>query len=186
MTVTTVNTCPVCGGSGEELSGVCHCGTSMEGHSLYDNHSATEMVRPCPECSITREKLIEYFSQEPPEQDCGEIREGRFCTLKAGHIGPHTYKLPREKTEAEKTIRKREAVKNPPAGTVLHCSTCHTPLTTKTTATETGLWCDRCCYPPPIENTYLAKPMPKLKENPDVQKWIKWIKNKNFGALGRP
>lgn len=47
--------CPLCHGTGEESSGVCHCGAEMEGHSLYDNHSATEMTRPC-EC-LSKAKL---------------------------------------------------------------------------------------------------------------------------------
>lgn len=34
------------GATCEERSGVCHCGASMDGHSLYDNHSAVEMARP--------------------------------------------------------------------------------------------------------------------------------------------
>lgn len=42
--------CPDCRGTGIEHSGVCHCGASMEGHSLYDNHTATEMTRPCETC----------------------------------------------------------------------------------------------------------------------------------------
>jgi len=42
--------CETCGGTGTEESGVCHCGASMEGHSLYDNHMATEMTRQCEKC----------------------------------------------------------------------------------------------------------------------------------------
>jgi hypothetical protein len=42
--------CPVCNGTGEEQSGVCHCGMPMEGHSAYDNHLPVEMVRRCEEC----------------------------------------------------------------------------------------------------------------------------------------
>lgn len=42
--------CPACNGTGEERSGVCHCGASIDGHSLYDNHSAVEMTRPCEAC----------------------------------------------------------------------------------------------------------------------------------------
>jgi hypothetical protein len=51
-------TCAVCGGSGTESSGVCYCGSNIEGHSLYDNHSAVEMTRPC-EC-------VKCIKQEAP------------------------------------------------------------------------------------------------------------------------
>lgn len=43
--------CGACDDTGIEHSGVCHCGASMDGHSFYDNHSATEMTRPCESCS---------------------------------------------------------------------------------------------------------------------------------------
>ena len=39
--------CTICNKTGVEMSGVCHCGAEMEGHSVYDDHSATEMTRPC-------------------------------------------------------------------------------------------------------------------------------------------
>jgi len=42
--------CPACGGTGEERSGVCHCGMAMDGHGAYDNHMATEMTRRCESC----------------------------------------------------------------------------------------------------------------------------------------
>jgi hypothetical protein len=41
--------CPICDGTGIERSGVCYCGADMDGHSLFDNHCATEMTRQC-EC----------------------------------------------------------------------------------------------------------------------------------------
>lgn len=43
--------CAACKGTGVDESGVCHCGQPMDGHSLYDNHSAVEMTRPCEECT---------------------------------------------------------------------------------------------------------------------------------------
>lgn len=43
--------CTVCHGTGIERSGVCHCGAEMDGHSVYDNHGALEMVRPCEFCT---------------------------------------------------------------------------------------------------------------------------------------
>ena len=42
--------CPDCKGTGEEQSGVCYCGDVMEGHSVWDNHMATEMTRRCQTC----------------------------------------------------------------------------------------------------------------------------------------
>lgn len=50
--------CPHCGGSGTEYSDVCHCGASMEGHGVYDNHSATEMTRPCQTCTKSLESRL--------------------------------------------------------------------------------------------------------------------------------
>lgn len=43
----------------ERNSGVCHCGESMEGHSLYSNHSPKEMIMPS-----------EVVSLEEHEFDC--------------------------------------------------------------------------------------------------------------------
>lgn len=44
--------CKTCGGTGIELSGVCHCGESMDDPSVFahDNHSAVEMERECETC----------------------------------------------------------------------------------------------------------------------------------------
>jgi len=42
--------CGTCNDEGIERSGVCHCGDSMDGHSLFDNHGAVEMERYCPDC----------------------------------------------------------------------------------------------------------------------------------------
>lgn len=42
--------CPGCEGTGEERSGVCHCGMPMDGHTPYDNHTPTEMTRRCEIC----------------------------------------------------------------------------------------------------------------------------------------
>lgn len=44
--------CKECNDTGIEHSGVCHCGTPMDGHSVYDNHCATEMTRPCKSCEL--------------------------------------------------------------------------------------------------------------------------------------
>jgi hypothetical protein len=43
--------CSTCEDKGIEYSGVCHCGAEMDGHSVYDNHGATEMWRYCPDCA---------------------------------------------------------------------------------------------------------------------------------------
>lgn len=54
--------CPDCQGTGIEHSGVCYCGAEMEGHSNYDNHTATEMTRPCQTCTrdlIRRKMAVE-------------------------------------------------------------------------------------------------------------------------------
>jgi hypothetical protein len=48
-----VSECFECGGTGVECSGVCHCGQSMEGHSVYENHMAVEMTRKCESCGGT-------------------------------------------------------------------------------------------------------------------------------------
>lgn len=48
--------CETCAGIGEERSGVCHCGESMEGY--HDNHSAVEMVRRCESCDGTGKRIV--------------------------------------------------------------------------------------------------------------------------------
>jgi len=45
--------CMACGATGEERSGVCHCGTSLNLHSVYENHTAVEMTRTCEICGGT-------------------------------------------------------------------------------------------------------------------------------------
>jgi hypothetical protein len=42
--------CADCNNTGIFESGICHCGEEMEGHSVWDNHPATEMTGPCPWC----------------------------------------------------------------------------------------------------------------------------------------
>jgi hypothetical protein len=57
--------CKTCNGTGEEKSGVCHCGDMMDSHRLDDNHSPTEMTRPCLDCirvSNTTGKVIDHIA----------------------------------------------------------------------------------------------------------------------------
>jgi hypothetical protein len=44
----------------QEASGVCHCGASMEGHPVYDNHSATEQMREIPVTLMAPLSLEEF------------------------------------------------------------------------------------------------------------------------------
>lgn len=113
---------------------------------------------------ITREHLMEVCGRdidapEAPATDitsgpeiCGEISlEGsRYCVLDGNHSGPHAF---------EKLIPK---VPIKTDGMVLHCARCNTELTRKSSATSTGFWCDSCCYPPSMQDTYLARPKPKM------------------------
>jgi hypothetical protein len=98
---------------------------------------------------IDWETMMELCEREAPDATCNEIRADGFgfCVLDAGHDGPHAY---------ETYFPKKE--KTTEDGMVLHCSACKNPLTTKTSSSKTGYWCDTCCYPPPLKNTYLAKP----------------------------
>ena len=92
----------------------------------------------------TREQLLALCGRdapdppEPPEPEhdvCGEISlEGsRFCVLDSGHDGPHAYEFHKLAVPVDTT------------GMVLHCANCHSQLTTKSSATHTGYWCDACC-----------------------------------------
>lgn len=67
--------CVLCNGTGEERSGVCHCGAEMEGHSLYDNHSATEMTRPCPNCRPGESNTVEVEEWDFEDEDPSEIED---------------------------------------------------------------------------------------------------------------
>ncbi len=57
--------CPTCDGSGEERSGVCHCGQSMEGPNQCDNHSSVEMVRECVACGGSGRASVPGAHLEP-------------------------------------------------------------------------------------------------------------------------
>ena len=50
--------CMDCGGTGEERSGACHCGTSLNLHSVYENHTAVEMTRTCEACGGTGKREV--------------------------------------------------------------------------------------------------------------------------------
>jgi hypothetical protein len=126
---------------------------------------------------IDREKLLELCGKDAPEAEpfprpnsCGEISlDGyRFCALPLNHAGPHSF--------ASKPINQKQS------DVVLHCAECNTPLTTKVTSTDTGYWCEKCCYPPSLQDTYLAKPKPKSSAaeiatihsnfNPNYDPWL--------------
>lgn len=49
-----VPSCMDCDSTGVEKSGVCHCGDSMDGHSIYSNHDPVEMTRPCQSCTTPK------------------------------------------------------------------------------------------------------------------------------------
>lgn len=59
--------------------------------------------------------------------------------------------------------------RKPPSRLVLHCARCNSELATKCTSTQTGYWCDKCYYPPSLEDTYLAVPKPKVRSAYDDQ-----------------
>jgi hypothetical protein len=123
---------------------------------------------------INREELLEMCGRDAPEVDtwaeeeasarevCGEISlEGsRFCVLDIGHTGPHAY-------ETRKPPVASNVSPTTQTGLVLHCKRCKSPLTTPAKSTKTGYWCDHCCYPPSLDDTYLAKPRPNFKPQPD-------------------
>ncbi len=47
-----MSTCSVCGGTGVESSGVCHCGEEMDSKGIFahSGHTPVEMTRPCEAC----------------------------------------------------------------------------------------------------------------------------------------
>ena len=116
---------------------------------------------------IDRDELMAMCGRDAPDPEpdtwaeeeasareiCGEISlEGsRFCVLDVGHSGPHAYETPKQSTTTQ-------------TGLVLHCKRCKSPLTTVARSTKTGYWCDKCCYPPSLDDTYLAKPKPTFKK----------------------
>ena len=123
---------------------------------------------------IDRDELMEVCGRDAPytseelnaagREICGEISlEGsRFCVLDPGHTGPHAY-------ESLKRPLVTTVSKAPPTtdtGLVLHCKRCKSPLTTVAKSTKTGYWCDHCCFPPSLDDTYLAKPRPNFKPQP--------------------
>jgi hypothetical protein len=58
--------CAACRGTGSVPSGVCYCGDYMEGHSMWDNHSPTEMDEQCEAClhlhhQRFRKQILDYL-----------------------------------------------------------------------------------------------------------------------------
>lgn len=53
---TTYKLCPTCHGTGEERSGVCHCGEEIDSTGLFahSGHDVVEMTRPCPTCGSSK------------------------------------------------------------------------------------------------------------------------------------
>lgn len=74
-------TCPTCGGTGIEYSGVCHCGAEMDGHSIYDNHTATEMYRPCPDCLACCIKALNAWKRFASECEQRKVKVPLWASL---------------------------------------------------------------------------------------------------------
>ena len=107
---------------------------------------------------IEWDNMMELCGREAPETDdrCNEIRMDGFgaCVLDIGHTGPHAYE----------TLVHHVSPNPATEGMVLHCGRCRTPLTKKFTSTHTGFWCEECCYPPSSQDTFLARPQPKIQK----------------------
>lgn len=68
------DSCPTCGGT-TAGSGVCHCGANMEGHSVYDNHMATEMM--CDDLFHSRPEPLGSPSTSADQLSTPQAQEGR-------------------------------------------------------------------------------------------------------------
>lgn len=138
----------------------------------------------------TREELIEVCQRDAPDPLCEHYHGGHFCVLDIGHDGPHAYDnkpsfswggvpmltvTPGSSfNECTVTAAESSRVADPPIGAttsqdadttgmVLFCGRCKNELKLKISMalTETGLWCETCCYPPSKSDIYLARPRPK-------------------------